>query len=253
VKAYLHALPHRQHQVDAMTALWEGLTRHNITVASEPEDADFTVWWNDLAPPSVLNRPRLFLEAGYINGSSGDYVPDRLRFISAGWNAMHNDAKVLPDAPDDRWNALGIEMKPWRVAEPVDSALLLGQVNGDRSAPGPDTWDTIIVRASERWNNVRVRKHPLVGKEPRLSEQLAEFDVAVTWASTAAVECVVEGVPTVTLFRNAIAWPVTAHDLSGDIKIPDREQWAYNLAYRQWTHAELSDGSAWEWLKQGLE
>jgi hypothetical protein len=254
MKAYLHAPPSKQHQVDAMRSLWVGLTRHGIQVTGGLEQADFTVWWNRLDPPVVRDRPRLFLEAGYINGSDSNYVTNRLRFISAGWNGMHNEADSMPDAPQDRWNRLGIELKPWRVNMPVERALLLGQVRGDRSAPGADTWDDICVRASKLWQ-IKVRNHPLMSKgnqEPPIEKQLAEFDVAVTWASTAAVECVIEGVPTITLHMGAIARPVTAHDLTGNIAIPNREQWAYNLAYKQWTHLELEDGSAWEWLQQGL-
>jgi hypothetical protein len=253
MKVYLHANPNKQHQIDAMQSLWVGLTRHGINVTGDIERADFTVWWNKIAPPEARNRPRLYLEAGYINGRSGHYVSDRLRFISAGWNDLHNAADRMPDAPADRWEKLDIELKPWRINTPMERALLLGQVRGDRCAPGADTWDRIVTRAAMQWKYIRVRNHPLVSSEPPIEKQLTDFDVAVTWASTAAVECVIEGVPTVTLHKSAISWPVTGHKINRKVAIPDRQQWAYNLAYRQWTHLELEDGSAWDWLQQGLD
>lgn len=252
MKAYLHAPPSKQHQVDAMQSLWVGLMRHGIRATGDIEQADFTVWWNKLAPPEAHKKPILYLEAGYINGRSGHYVTDRLRFISAGWNGLHNDADSLYDAPPDRWNKLGIQLKPWRVNVPLERALLLGQVRGDRCAPGADTWDRIVTRSAMQFKHIRVRNHPLVSNEPPIEKHLADIDVAVTWASTAAVECVIEGVPTITLHKSAIAYPVTGHKINGKVAIPDRDQWAYNLAYKQWTHLELEDGSAWEWLKQGL-
>jgi hypothetical protein len=48
----------------------------------------------------------------------------------------------------------------------------------------------------------------------------------------------------------SMAWDVTEHDLSRiefPIK-PDRDQWAANLAYTQWTMDEMARGWAWAHL-----
>jgi hypothetical protein len=40
-----------------------------------------------------------------------------------------------------------------------------------------------------------------------------------------------------------MAWDVTAHKL-GEIAKPDREQWAHDLAWKQWALTEIESGAA---------
>lgn len=43
----------------------------------------------------------------------------------------------------------------------------------------------------------------------------------------------------------AMAWPVTAHSLLEPLVMPEREWWAHDLAWTQWSLAELASGEAW--------
>jgi hypothetical protein len=81
-------------------------------------------------------------------------------------------------------------------------------------------------------------------------EDLQGAHAVVTFNSNTGVDAVIAGVPIFTIDRGSMAWEVSDHDLS-EIEKPnlyDREQWAHNLAYTQWTMAEMAGGWAWSHL-----
>lgn len=260
MRAFLHYEQRAMHQLDAMIALSAGLARHGIHVDISPGTssaihADFIVWWGDKVPDYLSDQPRLILEAGYINGQSGDYVTDRLRFVSAGWNGLHGRADPGPlDCPPDRWLALGIELQPWKTKG--NYILICDQHPGDSVSPGnPRWWQAALDETDADTRRAAIyRPHPLLADNMGpLAESLRDASACVTWSSTAAVEAVLLGVPTVALDRGSAAWPVTSHSLAEPAYVGERDQWGYNLAYRQWTHAEFKNGSAWDHIGQGLE
>jgi hypothetical protein len=258
MRAHLHYRQGQQHQWDAMMALAEGMARYGIdadvTDSYAAGRADFVVWWGDKVPEPLHAKPRLILEAGFINGRSGDYVTDRLRFVSAGWSGLHGRADPGPlDRPPHRWDALAEAMMPWRTEG--TTTLICGQHPGDATAPRAQKWwRGAIEYATARGLTVIYRPHPLMAPDIRpLRESLADAAICVTWSSTCGIQSVIAGVPTIAMDRGSMAWPVASHDFDEKPYLGDRSQWAYNLAYRQWTHAELADGSAWEYMKYGIE
>ena len=258
-RAFLHYEPRATHQLDAMIALGAGLARHGVHIDISPatdsaKRADFIAWWGDKVPAVLRDKPRLILEAGYINGRSGDYVKDRLRFVSVGWNGLHGCADPGPlDCPPDRWEAIGVKLRPWRTEG--NYILICDQHPGDSVSPGNRSWWVAALDEAEpdmRLSSI-YRPHPLMANDMGpLSQSLRDAAMCVTWSSTAALEAVCLGVPTVALNRGSMAWEVTSHSVSEPPYLGEREQWAYNLAYRQWTHDELKDGSAWPHLRAGL-
>jgi len=250
-----------EHQRDVMLALRLGMARHGIEtrVTSAPAypriDDDFFVSWGDKIQTQESGVPHLILECGYINGTGRDYSANRLRFISTSWNRRHGLSDWLwPDeANGERWNALGIELQPWR--QDREYVLLLEQHPADSGAPDVTMFRRDIIAECERreWP-CRVRYHPSNHRNERtLDEDLAEASLAITWCSTASVEAVIAGVPTYTLGPGSIAAPVTRHLLEHGPFVGDRGQWANRLAYRQWTVSELADGSAWPHIQSGLQ
>lgn len=247
----------QDHQYIVMKLLAEGLRQHGILATLMMDDADpigdFVVTWGE---KRKYDLPQLVLEAGYINGCSGDYVSNRLRFVSAGWNGMHGraDCSHPEHPPSDRWNALGIEVQPWRdIGEYV---LICDQHPGDIAAPPEGWWQPVAEQFRER---VIYRPHPIVANEDMrsLAEALEDAKYCVTWSSTAAVEAVIAGVPTWALDEGSIAYGVcrneiAMYDAGEDAYRPDRTEWLHRLAYRQWRHSELESGEAWEYLKAGL-
>ena len=254
MKAYLHFDPRKAHQRAAIDALATGLHLHGVEChvnewAFPIQQYDFAAGWGMRFPVEFGRSPRLVLEAGYINGSGDDYVENRLRFISAGWNGLHGEALDFPrDAPSDRWDALGLELEPWKTGP--GEVLICEQVPGDACAPEPEEWRRIVAHTRVGAGVTVVRRHPLVqAGQPSLASQLWTARRMVTFASTAAVEAVIAGVPTVTYSPLSIARDVTAHAVQNADYCGPREQWAYNLAYRQWTLAEIEGGVMWDHMR----
>lgn len=250
MRAYLVYELGKKHQAAAMTALARGMAGHGVTptIATDYaglESHDVIVCWGDRAP--VKDRPRLMLEAGYINGAGSGYIENRLRFISTSWNGLHGRADNITEYPPDRWEALGIKLEPWRAVG--DYVLVLDQCPGDAQAPDMQDWHAVLRSVKHKWKRYKKRNHPLMGNTRPLARDLAGAAVCVTWNSTAAVESVIAGIPTVTLDDGAIARPVTSHSIFDPLYIGPREQWAYNLAYRQWSLDELTSGVAWDAIK----
>lgn len=249
LKAALLYHPARQHQITAMQAMAAGLAEHGIEASletSQPADCDFVVTWGDPGPRSV---PRLVLEAGYLNGHTGAYVADRLRYISTGWNGLHGRAVTASRCPADRFYAMGFYLRRWQ--QVGDYVLVCAQHPGDQTAPTTEQWQRILRDVATRYGDqVRVRPHPLIEPPARsLAEDLRHAVACITWNSSAAVEAIIRGVPCVAYDRGSVVRPVATTDALAALRYDDRRQWAYNLAYRMWTHDELASGAAWDHLR----
>lgn len=245
----IHLFGRSPHQFQAMAAFQQGLKRHGLRsciLRQMPRSGPLTVVWG-LRQARKVAGPVLILECGHINGTSGDYRADRARFVSASWNDLHGLADPMPPAPDDRWKALGIELRDWAGPGPT---LVLGQHPGDASVPV--NYARLLASLLERLPDARFRPHPLVKRSERhLHDELDESGRVVTWSSNASVEALIAGVPVVTLSEMAITRPVSAHSLDAPDWRGDRLPFLSWLAYRQWTLAEYASGEAWAWLRQG--
>ncbi len=229
---------------------------HTVTV-NTPGDAALNVTWTNLQAERVGNdAPTCILEGGYTHSGCATYREQRLQNTSISWNDSHGRSTWAPKyCPSDRWDMLGIELQPWRVGG--YDAVILGQKNGDYVLPKNylDRLPEWVRSASVAHDSARLRQHPIVqqytGPVKPLADDLAGAKCAITWNSTASVETVIAGIPTVCLDRYAITWPVTSHSIVAPLYRGEREQWAYDLAYRQYTLSELRDGTAWEYIERG--
>jgi hypothetical protein len=89
----------------------------------------------------------------------------------------------------------------------------------------------------------------VVSTQP-IEEDLKGAHAIVTFNSNAAVDAVIAGIPAFAMDQGSMAWDVTEHDLARieqPIR-PDRDQWAAELAYTQWTQDEMARGWAWHHL-----
>lgn len=249
----------QDHQIEAMNALQIGLAKHGIyseiAHAYEPDPVlsgewDFVATWGH---KFTVNQPQLVLEAGYINGQSGNYVKDRLQFVSAGWSGLHGRADPgRLGCPPDRWSDLDLMLLPWH--ESGEYVLVCDQHPGDSCAPQDRRWWHHVNDYYAGWCDVIYRPHPLLAGESLqpLCAALRGARACYTWNSTAGIEAVIAGVPTWALDAGSMVREVAAHRIGDKPRLVEREQWAYDLAYRQWTHDELASGEAWETLQHGL-
>lgn len=264
MRAAVVASPRMAHHVEWCGAMAEGLRRHGFAVdlRAEPDatGADFAVcWgWRTAAPLRAAGVDVLVLERGHVG--------DRGSYTSCGWNGLGARARYADvDDGGARWAALwGHLERPWR--DQGSYALLLGQCEGDASLStlgcSYDEWVQRMVDALRAAGYAVVfRPHPLMVNRgayfrptaaacstTTLEEDLAGAAVAVAFNSTAAVESVLAGVPTVTCDEGAMAWPVTSHTVDEPLCRPDRQEWCARIAWAQFSYQEIANGDAWAHL-----
>lgn len=196
--------------------------------------------------------PLLVMERGYVR---------RDEYYSLGFGGINGWADHCNSGmSDDRWKALGVDLKPWRSGG--DYVVVCGQVPWDVSVQDTDhrAWcqDTVEM-LRRRGYEVRFRPHPMTvtrgvdyGVTPHPKAEIDQARFAVTWNSNSAVDAAVAGVPVVAMNRGSMAWDVAGHDLDAFPPKPDRTQWAADLAYAQWNIGEFRSGAAWAHISRGL-
>lgn len=187
------------------------------------------------------------LETGYIN--RGDGYDNH---YAAGLNGLNGRADFRnDDSPSDRWEKLGVELKPWRTEG--RHLLLCGQVPQDASVDHIDIQEWLLHISGLFTKPVIYRPHPL-GPQDMLSnckpsrgsldDDLKDCWAVITFNSNVAVEAIIKGVPAFAFDEGSMAWDV-ANQIQNP---PDRTQWAHNLAYTQWTPDEMRSGETWKHL-----
>jgi len=252
----LIASPRARHQLEHQTALAAGFEAIGFDVTLTHGQAARTqhvaCWgWRLGQKLRAAGHDVLVVERGYLG--------DRFAWTSLAWNGLNGHGE-FPAAPVDGGERFRqhFSMQPWK--EGGDYVLLMGQVPGDASLQGKDLmpwYEQTAERAAAAYGlPVKFRPHPLTARKGikqqlrmatnsrgTLEEDLAGAAVAICYNSNSAVDAVLAGVPTVTADVGAMAWDVTGHKL-GEVAKPDREQWAHDLAWKQWTLAEIESGEA---------
>lgn len=215
---------------------------------------------------------RQYREAGaHVLVMERGYVGDRFAWTSIGWNGLNGRA-TFPTAPEDGGARFhkhhGHLLKPWRTDG--DYVLLIGQVPGDASLRGRDLrpWYAHMARRAREAYGMPVmfRPHPQAYKRGgvftvpgasmqhgSLQEGLTRAAVVVSYNSNATVDAVLAGVPTIATDEGSMAYEMCAHDIGQPLMRPDRERWAHQLAWKQWTLLEISSGAALQYCQEFAE
>lgn len=255
-------------QFEATWAFIEGLRRHGITPveldSSQPNGVDLVAMWA-FKRPNILGpwKNKVFRILVLENG----YIGDRSEWCSLGYDGLNGNATFYTaEAPGDRLAKHFPDLlKPWH-HDREGYALIMGQAPGDASLRGLNvsSWatDCAATLIDHGWR-VKFRPHPVRAPERRvknaeyttgtLADALAGAAFVVTYNSNSGVDAACAGVPVIALDRGSMARPVASHALTAPLVMPDRQRWAERLAYSQWSNEELSNGTAWEWAKRGLE
>lgn len=209
------------------------------------------------------NRDVIVLETGYVNRGDGED-----NHYAAGFNGLNGRADFRNKGmPGDRSTKLremhALNCRRWR--EDGEHVLLCGQVPWDAAVDHVDhiSWlhhaGKMIRKKTDR--PVRFRPHPLarIPNMPHteystapLAEDLINAHAVVTFNSNSGVEAAIAGVPVfafdlgsmATLVAN-IRWDQLTYPV-----MPERDQWLDDLAYTQWTPAEMAQGLAWKHLHE---
>lgn len=212
-----------------------GLQRHGYEIrhgiSQNPGARDVLLTWNRVGHvDQIAGRYGQVLVAE--NAAWGNGLAGR-RWISLARD-RHNTAGMFPLGGAERWDALGIELKPWRTE---GETVLLPQ-RGIGSAPTamPRDW---LVGAQARFPG-RVRRHPGRGDAKPLEEDLAHCGRVVTWGSGAAVQALMWGIPVVSEMPDWIG--------AQDNTDAGRLEMFRRMAWAQWKLEEVSAGVPFERL-----
>ena len=110
------------------------------------------------------------------------------------------------------------------------------------------------------------RKHPNQTKMPigdykmspyshkELDRDLQNAWCTVAFTTNGAVDSAINGIPVIAIDPICMAYEISSHELSEieNPKLADRQQWAYNLAYAQWSFPEMSSGECWRHFRPHL-
>lgn len=193
----------------------------------------------------------LVIERGFIH---------RDRYFMVGWGGLNGRADFRNAAsPGDRWRALGVPIAPWR--KTGRHIVLCGQVPWDASVQHYDhvAWcrDTASTLSKLTDRPIRFRPHPLqpeavdmsglpvtVSTAESLQDDMRGAWAVVTFNSNAGVEATLAGVPAFAADEGAMGYSILNKDLNcieSPLK-PSRRRWCFDLAYTQWTSAEMAAG-----------
>ncbi len=205
----------------------------------------------------------------YFRVAVGGALGDDADFCSAG-------------SPPDRWEAqrreLGLKLAPYR--RDGQHVLILGQVGRDASLRGLDiaAWlgDTARAVRERTARPIVVRLHPSMRWRDReralaacagidaltispiessFAADIRNAWTCVTYSSGGAVDALLAGVPPICLSPASLAYGLCSRSLD-DIEAPlepDRTQFFRDLAYSQWTPAEMRDGTAWRHILPAVQ
>ena len=184
-------------------------------------------------------------------------------------NARHPTAMIGKGFPGDRFEALNIEVRPWKKGG--EHILVAG--TSARTAIGddedPQAWERKAIKRialhTERAIVYRPKPTPTWKNPPplkgaafsapdeKLGAVLKRAWLVVTRHSNVSIDGLVMGVPC--FCEQGVASKVSIPSLM-DVERPDRGfdrmPFLHDLAYCQWTPGEMRRGSCWAWLRTQL-
>lgn len=161
--------------------------------------------------------------AAWGNDFSGQYWYSLAR-------SMHNTAGRFPLGGADRFDALGVDVKPWR--EGGERVVLPQRGIGPAGVAMPRDWPARQAG--------RVRSHPGTRACVPLEQDLARAGEVVTWGSGAAIKALMWGIHVESHMPNWIG--------EQDNTNAGRLAMFRRLAWAQWTLEEIESGEPFERL-----
>lgn len=254
------ASPKNTHQQCLFLGAVEGLLRRGVDArySTEPEadTKNVACWgWRGGSVLKAAGHNVLVFERGYLG--------DRFKYTSIAWNGLNRRGNfcISGDMLHDRFTRHHRLLK-WR--DGGDYIVIMGQVPGDMSLMGKDL-TAVYEETAKNLKQIHglpvyFRPHPhgrnfnpaIPHIQGTLEEALARAYMVVVYNSNSGVDAIVNGVPTIALDEGCMAWDVTGKSLS-DRVMPDRRQWAANLAHCQWTPEEINRGEYWDRMQCGAE
>lgn len=252
----------RKHGIEAdVERRWDGQVRGDVAVAygwiHEPVFTAYRQAGGHFA----------YFDMGYFNRKpAGDKGGSREGHHRLAVNSWDTADTMRIGCPVDRWKALGIEVQPWRdqMSEPVPRILVAGMSGKAAGTHGfaPGQWERealAFLREFFPHYPVTLREKPanLDAVEPIVSV-LGRHTMVISHHSNVSVDALIAGVPSWAkkgvgkLF--SYTQLIDAVGLRGPT-IPDdrRLELLSDIAYAQWTPAEMRSGEAWTHIRRIID
>ena len=235
----------------------------------------------DRAPHHILKndvvkqhgqRPLVIIETPLLNRKIGR----RHDYYRVGLNHYLNNLGEFnnKDCKPDRFNKLGLTIKPWR--SKGEHILVLGQNLNDASLLGADMELWVITTIKHLLKHtkrpIHFRDHPENGRKLQwaitrnfhdikqvkydesktIKDSLQNAHCCVAYTSGSSLDAILDGVPVIPTSQYNFVWDISSHSLNEieNPKMGEREQLLYNLAYAQWSVKEIKEGKAWDHLNE---
>lgn len=220
------------------------------------------------------NLHRVILDTGFVkNNRTSGSLQDR--YVAVGCDGIKRKANYFNKySPSDRWEKLNIKLQPWRTDG--DHILVLGQHSIGVSVQdiNVEMWYETIFRQLSNYTKrpVLFRPHPnehnlsLIDKlckkynlTLKMSHQNIQDDLFGAWCcvaltTNAAVDAIIGGIPVITTNPSNMVYDIAEHrpENIDNPLMRWRLNWAFNLAYAQWSVKEISQGLAWNHIRKNL-
>ena len=251
-----------------MTNMLQGFKDQGHKIIENTLSADAAMIWSQLWAGRMRgnreiyqqyrtqNRPVMIIDAGCIQRGHTWRIRTDQHDVIAG--SGHNDA---------RRTQLGLAIDPWRHQRGSDVLIALQRTDSNQwqHMPDVDTWLGSMIKQIKQHTDrtIRIRPHPrhrisyaaadVVLEQPQhvtgtydSYDFYASLDRAwcvINWNSSPGVIAALRGVP-VFVGGTSLAAPVANQDFS-QIEhpvMPDRTQWANDVAWTEWTVSEMQHG-----------
>jgi hypothetical protein len=241
-------------------AIESGLLRHGYVLRDSwvgpITKRDLLVLWNRKRGADETEAENWECRGGTVIVMENGYLQKVDKTMYAISTHQHNGAGWFPVGTEDRFSALGFEVKPWTLQR--DSFVLVcGQRGiGSKLMASPPGWEDRINRLLLTSPSVRtlIRRHPgnHAPKVP-LVDDLKGASACVIWSSGAGVRALVEGVP---VFYYAPHWICMEAAAAGFLNwIPtdeERQKALHRMSHGQWSVPEIASGEPFARILEGL-
>lgn len=251
-----------------ITALMQGFQLHGVQPDLENHNSDMVVLWSQLWAGRM--RPNQAIYQHYVSRGLPVLIVD-VGSIQRNhtWRiTLSGNAYVAGRGYNsDRRHELGLELQPWQNCRGDNIVIALQRPDSNQWQGQPDmqTWcDNMIAKIrTHSQRPIEIRPHPRSAFQLRHRDATlvtpcrvaGTYDdvdfpavfrrswAVVNWNSTPGILAVRTGIPAF-VGASSLAAPVANLDLARieNPEMPDREQWANDLAWTEWTVQEIAQG-----------
>lgn len=270
MKAYclIRPQPHYRHDAFVAGLAAVGYDVERIPPKGAPGRGDVLVIWNRYGDAEQLadrfeagGGTVLVAENGYIGSGGG--TPKLTEGPGNHYYALarhaHNGRGEWTVGGPERWEALGVELQPWRT-EGEHILICANRSFGMKGGVMPLDWAVNVAGRLKRVTKRRIviRNHPgNLAAKASLAEDLKNAHACVIWSSSCGVHALVAGVPVIC----EAPWWICRTAAFGSLALlasdcaPRSHGWdkyrreaLQRLAWAQWTVSEIANGTAFRHL-----